>query len=169
MTQISKEYGMNGVSVTWGARTLPIGVACCLIAIGIQHYAFLIAGILLVGFAAGLTLSNATIHFDEKNRILFFAYRNLFGSTKLDHTIGEDSYLTFHHSNNANNTRTFLLVSTAWYPVRESSYLVVLKSGEKENIIVKECLNLRETVDFCKLFSKKTKLEFRSPLKMRNT
>ena len=165
MKQINKEFGMNGVSVSWGARTLPVGIACCLVAIGIQNTAFVIAGILIVFFAAGLTLSKSVIHFDEGNKTLFFAYKNLFGVTKLEHTIGESSYLTFHHSNNANNTGNFLLVSTSWYPVKESSYLVVLKSGEQETIIVKECLNLRETVDFCKLFSNQVGVEFRSPLK----
>ncbi|MCE3294568.1 MAG: hypothetical protein K0R65_282 [Crocinitomicaceae bacterium] len=168
MKQISKEYSMNGVSISWGARTLPVGIACCLVAIGLQHIAFLIVGVFIVFFAVGLTLSRSAINFDQQNKTLFFAYRNLFGGNRLEHTISENSYLTFQHSNNANNTGNFLLVSTSWYPVRESSYFVVLKSGEQDPIIVKECLNLKETVSFCKSFGQKTGIEFRSPLKSRN-
>lgn len=167
MTELKSGYQLNGVSLGWGAAALAIGFASILIAIGIQNLIMAIVGILLIGLAFGLALSKTSIHIEDQSNTLYFNYKNLFKRIKMNHTLEENDFITFKHDNTPGHQIDMLIVSTNWYPVKTSSYFVVLQTKEEDPIILDECIDLKETFQVSKMFSKKLGLEFVSPLKFR--
>jgi hypothetical protein len=167
MKKIIQETQMNGVSIGWGARTLVLGFATTLVGLGKENLIVLVVGIVLLLFAFGLLLSRTTISYDPASKKLFMKYRNLFRSRNLTHDINDKDYVTFYNENHNPNKVDFILVSTNWYPVKNSSYFIVLKPLEGEMIILSECVDLKETFALCKEMSREIGLEFRSPLKKR--
>ena len=158
---------MNGASISWGAGALAFGFATLLVGIGKQHLIVLVIGIILLLFAVALTISKSSISFDTSNKTLVMQYRNLFRRRNMSYQIEKDDYLSFYHEKNNPDKIDFILLSTNWYPVKNSSYYVTLNSQEKGIIILSECVGLKETYALCKEFKTELSIDFRSPLKKR--
>ena len=94
-------------------------------------------------------------------------YKTLYTGKGLTHKVQESDYITFYNEKHNPNKVDFMFVSTNWYPVKDSSYFIVLQPENEDLIVLTECIDLKETYAVCKEFSSQTGLEFKSPLKSR--
>ena len=163
--KIQQEYQMNGVSLTWGAIVLVLGVGTCFVGLGKQYLVVLLVGIFLITLGIGLVLSKTSVFFNPIDRTLTLVYRNLFVKRKSKHHIQDSNYITYFYDRENPELINFILTSTNWYPVKNSSYFIVLKTDNEQFVVLKECIDLKETFATCKFFSSKLGLKFDAPLK----
>lgn len=159
---------MNGVSLTLGAIALVLGVGTLLVGAGKQYLIVLLVGILLIAFAFGLVLSKTSIFFNSEDKTLTLFYRNLFVKRKSTHLLQDSNFITYFYDRENPDVVNFILASTNWYPVKNSSYFIVLKTENDELIVLKECIDLKETFAACKSLSSKLGVRFEAPLKRRH-
>ncbi|MCR9173336.1 MAG: hypothetical protein NXI10_12625 [bacterium] len=167
MQKIHQEYQMNGVSLTWGAIVLALGFGALLVGIGKQHIIVLAAAALVIAFGIGLTLSKSSIFFNAEDGTLTLLYRNLFVKKKTTHLIQGSHVISYFNDRENPDKINFILTSTHWYPVKSSSFFIVLKTDNEQFVVLKECIDLKETFTTCKTFSSKLGITFEAPLKRR--
>lgn len=165
MQKVHQEYQMNGVSLTWGAIILVLGVGTLLVGAGKQYLFLLLIGLFLIALAIGFVLSKTTIFLNSNDGTLTLFYRNLFTKRKITHQIHDSNFITYFYERENADVINFILTSTHWYPVKNSSYFVVLKTENEQFIVLKECIDLKETFAACKLFSSKLGVKFEAPIK----
>lgn len=162
--KIQQEYQMNGVSLTWGAIILVLGVGTCFVGLGKQYIVVLLVGLFLITLGIGLVLSKTSVLFNPMDRTLTLIYRNLFVKRKTTHHIQDSNCITYYYDRENPDLINFILTSTNWYPVKNSSYFIILKTENEEFVVLKECIDLKETFATCKFFSSKLGLKFDAPL-----
>lgn len=156
---------MNGVSLTWGAIVLVLGVGTLLVGVGKQYIIVLLVGLFLVTFGISLVLSKTTIFFNSVDRTLTLFYKNLFTRRKSTLVLQDSNFISYFYDRENPDIINFILTSTNWYPVKNSSYFIVLKTENEQFIVLRECIDLKETYSTCKFFSTKLGLKFEAPLK----
>ena len=163
--KIQQEYQMNGVSLSWGAIVFVLGVGACFVGLGKQYLVVLLIGVFLITLGIGLVLSKTSVFFNPIDRTLTLFYRNLFVKRESKHHIQDSNSITYFYDRENPVLINFILTSTNWYPVKNSSYFVILKTDNEKFVVLKECIDLKETFATCKFFSSKLGLKFDAPLK----
>lgn len=164
MIKIQSGFQLNGVSVSWGARLLAIAFATLLIGIGLQDFVVILIGALLMLLSFGLALSIKRIYLNKDLGILTMVYRNLFRKRIQIHQLSTGQFISFRHENHSAYRIDMVIISTNWYPVKNSSYFVTLEGKDTGSVILDECIDLKETVATCKRMSKALNIKFHSPI-----
>ena len=169
MQLIKKGFQMNGVSIGSGAVLFALGFATLLIGFGAQNIIIVAIAVFLVAFAISLVLSKTSIYLNSEKNQLRFVYRNLFQKKVSEHLLSESDYITFEQTSKSKTVSTrglpFDSISVTWYPVKSSDYYVVLMTETGKSIVLEECIDLKESFQVSKFYSKQLGIVFHSPLK----
>ncbi|MFN5983992.1 MAG: hypothetical protein ACK476_03355 [Fluviicola sp.] len=169
MQLIKKGFQMNGVSIGGGAVAFALGFATLMVGIGKQNLIVIGVSVFLVVFAVFLVLSKTGVYLDSEKNQLRFVYRNLFQKKVSEHLLSESDYITFEQTSKSKTVSTrglpFDSISVTWYPVKSSDYYVVLMTETGKSIILEECIDLKESFQVSKFYSKQLGIVFHSPLK----